>query len=59
MSNIYQENGYNSRKEYLQGLAGDYCVPESVVFGLAYMLGKSEDFDGLICALEDAESMFE
>lgn len=58
MLNIYQEHGYNSRKDYLQCLAEDYNVPLEVVYSLASMLGPSEDFDGLITALEDAEEMF-
>jgi len=59
MSNIYQENGYNSRREYLEDLALEYCVEDQVVFELAELLGESEDFDGLISALEDAERYLE
>ena len=58
MSNIYQEHGYNSRRHYLQCLSEDYGVPLEVVYSLADMLGESEDWDGLISALEDAEEMF-
>ncbi len=57
--NIYQENGYTDRKDYLECMAGDYGLPLDVVISLADVLGKSEDFDGLISALEDAEGMFE
>lgn len=57
--NVYKENGYESRKHYLECMSDDYGVPLEVVYNLASMLGKSEDFDGLINALEDAEGMFE
>jgi hypothetical protein len=55
---IYTENGYDSRKHYLECMAEDYGVPVEIVFSLAQMLGSNEDFDGLISALEDAEEMF-
>ena len=51
--NIYQENGFENRKEYLQSLADDYGVDVDTVFAMAAMLGKSEDFDGLVTAIED------
>lgn len=55
---IYKENGYNSREEYLQSLAEDYSVGIHVVYNLADMLGPNEDFDGLINALDDYADMF-
>jgi hypothetical protein len=55
--NIYQENGYENRKDYLKCMSEDYAVPLETVYALADLLGKDEDFDGLICALEDAEGM--
>lgn len=51
---VYQENGYKNRKDYLQSLAIDYDVPYSVVATLARLLGPDEDFDGLVNAVEDA-----
>lgn len=51
--NIYEDNGYENRKDYLECLSGDYDVPLDVVLNLAGLLGKTEDFDGLIVALED------
>lgn len=57
--NPYQENGYESRKHYLQCMSEDYNVPIDVVYSLASLLGKSEDFDGLVSALEDAEGEFD
>lgn len=55
MSTVYQDNGYKNRKDYLECLAEDYGVEKDVVFALASMLGSTEDFDGLINALEDIE----
>jgi len=56
--NIYQQNGYKDRDDYLQCLADDYNLPLEFVYNLAEML-EGEEFDGLINALEDAEGMFE
>ena len=53
--NIYQENGYADRDDYLTCLAEDCGVPIADVYSLADMLGENEDFDGLVSALEDAE----
>ena len=53
--NIYQENGYADRDDYLNCLSEDYGVPIEDVFSLAETLGENEDFDGLVSALEDAE----
>ena len=55
--NIYQENGYADRDDYLNCLSEDYGVSIEDVYSLAEMLGESEDFDGLVSALEDAESI--
>ena len=51
--NIYQENGYKSRKDYLQSLAEEYEVDYQSVACLAVLLGSSEDFDALVSAVED------
>ena len=53
--NIYQENGYADRNDYLNCLSEDYGISIESVYSLAEMLGEHEDFDGLVCALEDAE----
>jgi hypothetical protein len=50
---IYQEYGFNTRKEYLISLTDEYGLPVTEVFAIASLLGSSEDFDGLISALED------
>ena len=49
---IYTQNGYGSRKDYLMSLADDYGIAPTVVFGMAEMLGPDEDFDGLVSSLE-------
>lgn len=48
----YQVNGYNSREEYIAELCEEY--DSDTVIALADLLGPSEDFDGLISALEDS-----
>lgn len=53
MSNIYQKNGYDSRKHYLECLAEDNCVDIDEVLALAELLGPSEDFDGLVTSVQD------
>ena len=58
MSSIYQMNGYENLKEYLIAMAEEFGVDEETVFLLADMLGKDEDFDGLISMLEDYEDMY-
>ena len=55
--NIYQENGYADRDDYLNCLSEDYGVSIEDVFSFAEMLGENEDFAGLVSALEDIESM--
>lgn len=54
---IYEMNGYKTRKDYLNCLADDFGVNRSTVYMLAELLGESEDFDGLVCAVEEAEMM--
>ena len=55
--NIYQQNGYADRNDYLTCLSEDYGVSIEDVYSLAEMLGENEDFDGLVSALEDIETM--
>lgn len=54
--NVYKENGYENRRAYLESLALEY--DRDMVFALASILGPSEDFDGLVTSLEDAEGKF-
>jgi len=51
MDNIYQNNGFNNRAEYLDSLREEYG---GLVDVLASILPPSEDFDGLVTELEDA-----
>ena len=52
-NNIYQDNGYHSRKHYLATLAEDYGVDINSVNALADLLGPEEDFDGLVSMIND------
>ena len=57
MSNIYKENGYENRQDYLKNLAEDHGADIHTVSALADLLGPDEDFDGLVTSLEDMEDM--
>jgi hypothetical protein len=48
---VYTENGYANRKEYLDELREEYGGLVDLFLGV---LPASEDFDGLVNALEDA-----
>ena len=52
---LYLEYGAESRRDYLAMLADEYGAPLSLVRSLASVLGPSEDFDGLVTALEDGD----
>jgi len=52
---IYTDNGYKNRADYLKDLSDETGVPLEVVHTMADLLGPSEDFDGLVSALEDYE----
>lgn len=49
----YTEQGYTSRRDYLDSLSEDLGIDRATVYALAGMLGPSEDFDGLVTMLED------
>ena len=51
--NIYVENGYENREDYLRALAEDTGTDYETVLGYAELLGEEEDFDGLVIMLED------
>ena len=57
--NAYQEEGFDNRRAYLDDLADCYGLDRATVYGLAAMLGPSEDFDGLVIACEDAADELE
>lgn len=48
---VYTDNGYANRKEYLDELREDFGGLVDILTGV---LPASEDFDGLVTALEDA-----
>ena len=50
MSNVYVEHGFIDRAAYLQSLV-DMGHDEVEVHTLAELLGPTEDFDGLLSAL--------
>jgi hypothetical protein len=52
----YTAHGHKNRRDYLESLAENY--DRSTVFFLASLLGASEDFDGLITALDDYADEF-
>ena len=53
MEDIYEQNGYDTRAEYLDSLAEEYGMDINVVLNLAEILGPNEDFDGLVTTLQD------
>ena len=50
--NIYRENSYADRDDYLNCLSEDYGVSIGDVYELAEILGENEDFDGLVVLLK-------
>jgi len=56
--NIYVQNGFENRKDYLISLSEEYGVSREVVFVMASVLGESEDFDGLVTSIQDGEAGF-
>lgn len=48
---IYQQNGFANREDYLDSLREDYGL--EAVDLLTSVLPPSEDFDGLVTSLED------
>ncbi len=50
---LYQDNGYTSRLDYLKSVAEQYHVPLNKVITVAEQLGADEDFDGLISLIEE------
>jgi hypothetical protein len=56
--NIYQENGFINRNEYLSRLAERYGLSIFTVRSISEIYGEDEDFDALIFALEDYGLIF-
>jgi len=55
--NVYIENGYKDREDYLLNLADDFGLDYYMVSAMADMLGENEDFDGLVAELEDYQML--
>ena len=53
MSNVYEENGYADREDYLESLAEENGLEVETVKMIADLLGEDEDFDGLVNSVED------
>lgn len=51
--NIYTENGFKDRHEYLTELGDNYGMDMDTLEVLADLLGEEEDFDGLLTSIED------
>ena len=56
---IYTEEGYTRRRDYLENLADDMGLDVDEVFAMADILGRDEDFDGLVTACEDRAAEIE
>ena len=54
---IYQQNGFDTREDYLESLREEYG--EELVDALTSVLPASEDFDGLLVELEDNFGYFD
>ena len=52
---VYASNGYKDREDYLDSIADDRGIDRTAAGMIADMLGESEDFDGLINALDDLD----
>lgn len=54
--NIYQENGFENRNDYLRDLANSNGISEDAVFAIADVYGPGEDFDGTVTEVQDLAS---
>ena len=52
-STVYEDNGYKNRAQYLRSLTEDHQVSIETVHLYSDLMGPSEDFDGLVSALEE------
>lgn len=55
----YIKNGFLTRSQYLNSLVDEYDIPFNTILSLSNILGKTEDFDGLISALEFEQDRIE
>lgn len=52
---VYEQNGYVDRADYLRAQSENYGVSLETVKMLAELLGPNEDFDGLVSQLDEME----
>jgi len=50
---IYQVKGFKNRIHYIKELALEHGIPVSSVIEVANLLGKDEDFDGLVSMVQE------
>lgn len=43
--NVYKQNGFKDRRDYLKSVADDFGTDMMVVTGIAEILGENEDLD--------------
>ena len=53
MANVYTNNGYENRADYLFCMSDEYGINIDQVEMVADLLGPTEDFDGLVTTLQD------
>ena len=53
----YQEEGYNTRAKYLNGLREEYGA--EIFDAVSSVMPPSEDFDGLITELQDYDAIMD
>lgn len=53
LTDVYVKKGYRDRKDYLKSLSEESGVDYESVVSLANMSGPTEDFDGLVSAVEN------
>jgi Ni,Fe-hydrogenase maturation factor len=51
---MYEDEGFENRTEYLEYLSDEYQMPLSFIKKLARTIGREGDFDELIEAIEEA-----
>ena len=56
MKTTYKEHGFKNRKDYLKFLEDEYG---SIVYLMAEMLDKENDFDSLVTSLESYQDFIE
>ena len=56
-NNIYINHGYKNRHDYFISLSERFDIDISGVYAIADIMGKNEDFDGLVSSLDDYNYM--